>query len=81
MIEYDIYCPAKHLEQIAELEENLWEGKTASEIRKIFEWKYPEDINLVNGFVALDGDRVVGFRGFFIQDYTCLSVHYNCTAC
>lgn len=69
MIEFTAYCPARHLGQIIELEKELWPGKTSSEIRKIFEWKYPKTTNLVNGFVALDGERVVGFRGFFIQDY------------
>lgn len=69
MIEYDIYQPAKHLEQVVELEKILWTGKTSDEIRNIFKWKYPDNVNLVNGFVALDGERVVGFRGFFIQDY------------
>lgn len=69
MIEFTAYCPARHLGQIIELEKELWSEKTSSEIRKIFEWKYPENTNLVNGFVALDGDKVVGFRGFFIQDY------------
>ncbi len=69
MIEYDIYQPAIHLEQVVELEKVLWTGKTAEKIRNIFTWKYPENSNLVNGFVALDGDLVVGFRGFFIQNY------------
>lgn len=69
MIEYDLYKPAKYLEQIVELEKILWVGKTSEEIHKIFAWKYPTDPDLVNGFVALDGNRVVGFRGFFIQNY------------
>lgn len=69
MINFATYCPAKHLGQIIELEKELWPGKTSSELRKIFEWKYPKATNLINGFVALDGERVVGFRGFFIQDY------------
>lgn len=69
MIEFDIYQPTKHLEQVVELEKILWAGKTSEEIRDAFTWKYPADSELVNGFVALDGKRVVGFRGFFIQNY------------
>lgn len=69
MIEYEFYNPTKHLEQIVELEKELWKGKTSEEIYEIFAWKYPFDSNLINGFIALDGNRIVGFRGFFIQDY------------
>lgn len=69
MIEFDIYNPAVHLEQVIDLEKILWEGKTTEEIRNIFLWKYPAVSDLANAFVALDGNRVVGFRGFFIQDY------------
>lgn len=69
MIQYDIYQPAIHLGQVVELEKVLWEEKTTKEIRNIFAWKYPEDSKIANGFVALDGNLVVGFRGFFIQNY------------
>lgn len=70
MIEYDFYKPAKHLDQIVELEKKLWKEKTSEEIYEIFVWKYPGDSNLINGFIALDGNRIVGFRGLFIQYYT-----------
>lgn len=70
MIEYGIYQPALHLEQVVELMKKvLWNGKSSEEMRDIFKWKYPENSNLVNGFVASDGNLVVGFRGFFIQNY------------
>ena len=74
MIQYDIYQPAIHLEQVVELEKVLWVGKTVEEIHDIFVWKYPKDSKLVNGFVALDNNLVVGFRGFFIQNY----INNNC---
>ena len=69
MIKIDIYQLDKHLEQVVDLEKNLWTGKTTEEIRNLFLWKYPVLSDFANAFVALDGDRVVGFRGFFIQDY------------
>jgi len=69
MIEFETYCPTKHLDQVVELEKKLWAGKSTVEIKKIFEWKYPEKSHFANGFVALDEERVVGFRGFFIQNY------------
>lgn len=69
MIKYDIYSPVKYLDKVVELEAILWKNKNKKEIRRIFEWKYPYNVNLYNGFVALDGECIVGFRGFFIQNY------------
>lgn len=68
-IVYTKYDPKKHLNQLVELEQNLWKDTTNDELKKIFSWKYPVDTPLKNAFVALDGDRLIAFRGFFINTY------------
>lgn len=68
-IVYTKYDPKKYLNQLVELEQNLWKDTTNDELKKIFSWKYPVDTPLKNAFVALDGDRLIAFRGFFINTY------------
>lgn len=58
-IVYTKYDPKKHLNQLVELEQNLWKDTTNDELKKIFSWKYPVDTPLKNAFVALDGDRLI----------------------
>lgn len=69
-ITFTAYDEASHLDQLASLQQHLWEGQTDEQLKKIFRWKYPKDAPLKNGFVAMDGGRLVAFRGFFINDYT-----------
>ena len=54
------------LPQVADLLRHLWTGDVESN-QRIFQWKYLENPHraLSPGIVALLGDRVVGFRGFF----------------
>jgi GNAT superfamily N-acetyltransferase len=69
-IVYTTYDESLHLDQLAALEQYLWKGKSNEQLKEIFRWKYPSDAHLKNGFVAMDGDRLVAFAGFFINDYT-----------
>lgn len=65
---YTLYEPSLHLDAVVHLEKYLWEGFSEEKLKEVFAWKYPIG-GLRNAFVALDGDRVVAFRGFFINTY------------
>ena len=69
-IQYTIYKEDLHLDQVATLEMNLWHNISQADLMQIFKWKFPENSPIRTGFVALDGDRVIGFKGYFINYYT-----------
>lgn len=56
---------AEHKRQIAELQRGLWSSDTALNTRYL-EWKYERNpyVKETLIYVALDGDEVVGMRGF-----------------
>lgn len=63
------YDEALHLQQVVRLEQELWKGIDEKLLVAVFRWKYPANAKIRNAFVALDGELVVGFRGFFINEY------------
>lgn len=68
-ITYKTYIEDRDLEQLSILEKHLW-SISDNDIKRVFQWKYPAVASIRNGFVAYDGNRLVGFRGFFINNYT-----------
>ena len=58
-------CRAEHKRAIAELQKGLWSSDGALNMRYL-EWKYERNpyVRETLIYVALDGDRVVGMRGF-----------------
>lgn len=58
-------CRAEHKRAIAELQKGLWSSDGALNMRYL-EWKYARNpyVRETLIYVALDGDRVVGMRGF-----------------
>lgn len=68
-IEYVEYNEIKHLDELAKLEQYLWKGRSESDLKNIFKWKYQKSDNISNAFVALDQGKLVAFRGFFINRY------------
>ena len=66
---YTEYNPIQHLDSVVRLEQYLWEGFSEEKLKEVFQWKYPDETQIRNAFVTLDGERVVAFRGFFINTY------------
>jgi GNAT superfamily N-acetyltransferase len=75
-IEYVEYNETEHLDQLVKLERHLWENQTEDELKAIFKWKYRKKYDFSNAFVALENDRLIAFRGFFINRYKVLNDVY-----
>jgi hypothetical protein len=62
----------EHLEGSVEVLAALWPGDREARTR-LFRWKYLENphADRALGIVALDRNRVVGFRGYFADRFTC----------
>lgn len=71
MIQFS-YCRynKSHKEEVIELLPNLWR-KTVAESKELFEWKYEQNPFTSEPFcfVALNENKVVGFRGYLIQEF------------
>lgn len=62
----------KDKEQVIELLHVLWVFSSEEEYERHFDWKYLQvNFNFPHAFVAVDKqtNKVIGFRGFFIQEY------------
>ena len=66
---FEKYDEARHLKNVVKLEQELWKEIDEKLLAAVFRWKYPANAKIHNAFVALDGDQVIGFRGFFINEY------------
>lgn len=68
-LRFEKYDEKTHLSQVVELERGLWNNMDSQMLTKVFKWKYPSNSEICNAFVALDGTKVIGFRGFNINNY------------
>lgn len=61
---------SNYKDQIIDLLPHLW-GRNTESARKLFEWKYEKNpfTNAPFCFVALKGEKVVGFRGYLVQEF------------
>lgn len=67
---FEKYNERLHLSQVIKLERELWNNLDPQLLTNVFKWKYPSGQQLCNAFVALDGNKVIGFRGFSINNYS-----------
>ena len=64
---YKKYSP-EYKEQVLELLGNLWDFSDDMK-HKYFKWKFEDNpyTDEVEGYIALDGDKVVAYRGCMIE--------------